>query len=153
MYSYHEASLLRKEFWTTFGQYMAPLLSSQEEKINWINYKTGQKNIFFRMHADNKLAFIALEFTHSDVEIQEIYFRHLKCFAKQLPGGLPNDWIWQLHTHDKKGMKISRLYTEIKNVNILNKQDWPSLISFFKKQAITLDRFWNEAKYSLEALQ
>ncbi|MGN6618356.1 MAG: DUF4268 domain-containing protein, partial [Ilyomonas sp.] len=54
MYSKQEASQLRQEFWTVFGQYMLPVLSSEGMKISWTNYKTGEKNIYFRMNADNK---------------------------------------------------------------------------------------------------
>jgi hypothetical protein len=40
MYPRNEAAQLKKEFWTVFGQYMAPVLSSEGEKISWGNYKT-----------------------------------------------------------------------------------------------------------------
>ena len=54
MYSKSEASQLKQEFWTSFGQYMSPVLSAEGEKLNWINYKTGEKDIFFKMKANNK---------------------------------------------------------------------------------------------------
>ena len=54
MYSKHEASQLRQEFWTPFGRYMQPVLSSEGERVNWINYKTGAKHIYFRMDAGTK---------------------------------------------------------------------------------------------------
>ena len=57
MYSRQEASILKQEFWTSFGLYMNPVLSSEGEKINWVNYKTGEKGIRFKMHADNRSAY------------------------------------------------------------------------------------------------
>src|SRR6478609_11755981 len=51
MYSKKEAGELKQEFWTKFGQYMNPIPSSDYEQVNWINYKTGEKDIFIRMHA------------------------------------------------------------------------------------------------------
>ena len=60
MYSKKEISLTRQEFWTAFGQYMAPIPSAGGEKINWINYKTGVKHIYFKMEADQKFASIGL---------------------------------------------------------------------------------------------
>jgi len=50
MFSKKEASQLRKKFWMIFGQYMSPVLSSEGEKINWINYKTGVKGLQFKMN-------------------------------------------------------------------------------------------------------
>lgn len=73
MYSRQEASQLKQEFWTVFGQYIKPILSAEGEIINWVNYKTGEKNIAFRMNADNKKAGIAIEFTHKDKDIQQLY--------------------------------------------------------------------------------
>ena len=74
MYSKQEASRLRQEFWTIFGQYMRPVLSADAEKINWINYKTGQKDILFRMNAENEKAGIRIELVHRDSGIRELYF-------------------------------------------------------------------------------
>ena len=73
MFSRQEASQLRKEFWTAFGLYMKPVPSSEGEKINWINYKTGEKNVIFKMDASNKEATIAIELTHQDKVIQQLY--------------------------------------------------------------------------------
>jgi hypothetical protein len=88
MYSKQEAAQLRQEFWTAFGQYMSPVLSAEGEKVNWVNYKTGEKDIRFRMSADNKTAEIAIELTHKDAGIQQLYFDQfveLKSFWTLLP--------------------------------------------------------------------
>jgi hypothetical protein len=58
----------------SFGQYMSPVHSAEGERINWINYKTGEKNIYFRMHADHSKASIAIEITHKDDGVQALYF-------------------------------------------------------------------------------
>lgn len=54
MYTREQISQLRQEFWTTFGQYMSPVLSAEGGKINWLNYKTGIKHLHFKMDADKK---------------------------------------------------------------------------------------------------
>ena len=66
MYSRQQAAQLRQEFWTAFGQYMAPVLSSEGERVNWVNYKTGEKNIAFRMEAGKHKNWIGMEFSHKD---------------------------------------------------------------------------------------
>ncbi|HWI89865.1 MAG TPA: DUF4268 domain-containing protein [Flavisolibacter sp.] len=101
MYSRQEASRLRHEFWTAFGQYMSPLLSAEGEKINWINYKTGEKNISFRMHADNKKAVIAIELNHKDRDIQQIYFEEFLQFKNLFSDTMQEEWSLQLHTFDE----------------------------------------------------
>lgn len=153
MYSKQEASRLRQEFWTTFGQYMSPILSAEGEKINWINYKTGEKNIAFRMHADNKKSSIGIELNHKDSEIQQLYFEQFLQFKNLFDGTMQEDWNWQLQTHDEHGKIISRIYTEKNGVSIFQKQDWPELISFFKPRIIALDEFWSSVKYAFESLR
>lgn len=153
MYSRQEASQLRQEFWTTFGQYMSPVLSAEGEKINWINYKTGEKNISFRMHADNKKASIAIELSHKDKEIQQIIFEQFLQFKKIFDETVNEEWIWQLHTYDEHGRIISRIAKEKSGLSIYQKQDWPGLISFFKPRIIALDAFWSSVKYAFEALR
>ena len=153
MFSRQEASKLRQEFWASFGQYMTPVLSADGERINWINYKTGEKDIAFRMNADNKKAIISIELTHADIEIQQIYFEHFAEIKPILHDILGEEWNWQLHTHDEHGKLISRIFTEKQGCSIFKKEDWPGLISFFKPRIIALDEFWSSAKYSFEALR
>jgi hypothetical protein len=38
-------------------------------------------------------------------------------------------------------------------VSILQKNDWPALISFFKTRIIALDEFWSSVKYDFEGWQ
>jgi hypothetical protein len=153
MYSKQEASQLRQEFWTTFGQYMSPVLSAEGEKVNWINYKTGEKNISFRMQADNKRASIRIELTHKDDEIQQLYFEQLLQFKNMFDDVVNEEWNWQLHAYDEHGKLTSNIFKEKTGVSIFQKQDWPELISFFKPRIIALDEFWSQVKYSFKMLR
>src|SRR4051794_22261210 len=118
MYSRQEASQLRQEFWTTFGQYMAPVQSAEGEKVNWVNYKTGEKDIYFRLFADTKKAVISIDLTHKDEMIQQLYFEQFKELKRIMEATLGEEWIWVLHTHDEFGKVVSRIYKEEKGVNI-----------------------------------
>ena len=153
MYSKQEASQLKQEFWTNFGHYMAPILSADGERINWINYKTGEKGIYFKMNADNKTAFIGIELWHKDTEIQELYFQQFLQLRKILEEALGEEWKWALHTQDENGQTISRIYKELPGVSIFKKESWPDLISFFKPRIIALDEFWSMVKYGFESLR
>jgi len=150
MYSKEQASQLRQAFWTAFGQYMAPVLSAEGLRTNWVNYKTGVKHIFFRMQADNKQANISIEIAHPDKELQQLFFEQLATYKNVLHSTLNEDWEWQLHTTDEYGKTISRVSVEIDAVSIYQKEDWPKLISFFKPRIIALDEFWSDAKYAFE---
>ena len=152
MYSKNEVSQIRHEFWTAFGHYMAPVPSAEGEKINWINYKTGVKHLYFKMEADQTMASTAIELTQPALDIQKLYYDHLLQFKKLLHATLGEEWTWSLHVTEE-GKVVSRIFTELEGVNFFDKENWPSLISFFKQRLIKLDEFWSQAKYGFDVLE
>ena len=153
MYTKEEASQLRHSFWTTFGQYISPQLSSEGLRVNWVNYKTGVKYVYFRMEADKKTATIAIEIAHPDAGIRELFFEQFMELKNILHDYLHEEWTWEPHYTDENGRAISRIYVQQSGVSIFNKSDWPALISFFKPRIILLDEFWNDVKYAFDALK
>ncbi|MCZ8217060.1 MAG: DUF4268 domain-containing protein [Cyclobacteriaceae bacterium] len=152
MYDRETASMMRKEFWTTFGKYMRPVPSSEGLKINWMNYHTGVRDVFFRMDAGVKSAFIAISIEHRDPEIQALYFEQFLELKSLLHSTLGEEWQWQLHLTTNENKIISRIYVELKDVSVFDKAQWPRLISFFKPRIIALDSFWENARYGFEGL-
>lgn len=146
MYSLHETSVIRKNFWTSFGQYMKPINSASGERVNWVNYKTGIRHLYFRMDVNNSLASVAVELRHPDTDEQKQYFEQLLQFKKILEQITGEEWQWQLHYCDEDGNTFSRIVTTFDKVNIFNTNDWPSIISFFKPRIIALDEFWTVVK-------
>lgn len=153
MYSKDEASQIRQSFWTTFGQYIAPQLSADGVKVNWINYKTGVRNVYFRMDAENRSASISILINHPDAGIQELFYEQFVELKAVFNSYMEEEWTWAPLEYDKNGRVISRIYQEIKEASIFNRNDWPKLISFFKPRIIALDEFWSVAKYSFDALK
>ena len=152
MYSKQEASLLTRQFWTSFGRYIAPVVSADGERINWVNYKTGEKDIRFIMMADNKAAKISITLSHKDTALQQLYFDKFVQLKKILHKILGEQWLWCSLTTDQNGGIVSEIYSTLNNVNVLNKTDWPAIISFLKPRMIALDTFWCEYKYAFEGM-
>ncbi|MGC4034801.1 MAG: DUF4268 domain-containing protein [Chitinophagaceae bacterium] len=142
MYSKQEASVIRKNFWTSFGQYMKPVMNAEGEPVNWLNYKTGIKNLFFRMDADNRQASIAIEITGTDADERKNLFTHFEQLKNIFESSIGEDWLWQKNLTDEHGKSFCRISTTITNVNVFNNNDWPAIISFFKPRIIALDEFW-----------
>ena len=153
MYTREQASKLRQAFWTAFGQYMAPVTSAEGMPTNWINYKTGLKDVFFKMQVDKKKASIGIELGQRDPEIQQLFFEQFEALKELLHETVAEEWEWDLHTNDEQGKLVSRIYIELSGVSVFNQNDWPALISFFKPRIIALDAFWNDAKYSFDELR
>ena len=153
MYSKTEATQLQQAFWTTFGQYMAPVQSTEGLPTNWINYKTGLKNVYFRMEADARRASIGIELTEPDAGIRALFFEQFEELKPLLHEALGETWTWEAAATDVHGLPMSRIYEELAPVNLFSRDDWPTLISFFKPRLMALDAFWSDAQYTFEALK
>ncbi len=153
MYSKHEVSLKTKLFWTTLGKYMSPIGSAEGEKISWINYKTEIKNISFKMMVENKIATVSITLHHQNINERQLFFKNFEMVKTLLHDAAGDDWIWQLNYVNNSGETCGRIYKQLQNVSILNKDDWPALISFFKHNMIALDRFWSDAKYLFQTVE
>ena len=152
MYSKEEASKIRQQFWITFGKYMKPIPSAEGLPINWINYKTGVKHLFFKMDADQKLASIAIELTHAEDSTRGIFyekFKHLKPLFHELMG---EEWEWAPTVTNEFGVPLSRIQKTLRDESIYSQENWPALISFLKQRIIALDQFWSDVKPLFEAL-
>jgi hypothetical protein len=152
MYSKKEASKLRQEFWTTLGQYMSPIVSAEGEKVNWINYKTGVKDVYFRMEADHKTATLSIELRHKDPVQRQVFYEHFLSLEKIFTSFVSGKWQWLRETIDEHGKPLSRIFYTVENVNIFSKEAWPEMIRVFKTGLIEWDQFWNEVKPGFELL-
>lgn len=151
MYSREEATRLRQEFWITFGKYMKPVLGANGSPVNWINYKTGVKHVFFKTDASNKQASVGIMLTHKDKLIRQIYFEQFESFKAILTDALGEDWHWQLRASGTDG-PASWIGITITDVSIFDKSKWPAIISFLKPRLIALDEFWCDVKPVFESL-
>jgi hypothetical protein len=150
MYTRQEASLIRKKFWTSFGQYMRPLPGANGDTINWLNYKTGIRHLYFRMDADTTQASIAIELRHTNLSLQQQYFEQLQQVKILLEVQTGEDWKWELHQPDEDGNMVSRVSIALEKVNIFDTADWPTIISFLKPRIQALDKFWDLVKDGFE---
>lgn len=144
---------MRQAFWTTFGQYMAPVPSAEGMPTNWINYKTGLKHVYFRMQADGRRATIGIEMTHPDEGIRALFFEQFLALKNLLHETLEETWQWEPEATDANGQPLARIYKALEPVNLFSRDDWPQLISFFKPRMIALDEFWSNAQYAFDELR
>ncbi len=153
MYSKTEAAQLRQAFWTTLGQYMQPVPSADGGPVNWINYKTGLKHVYFRLHADHRHATIGIELTHPDMGVRELFFEQFWELRAMLEETTGEAWTWEPDAIDANGQSLSRIYQELRPANLMARDDWPRLISFFKPRLVALDEFWSTGQYAFDELR
>lgn len=153
MYTRQQASIIRDEFWTAFGQYMAPVPSMEGLKVNWLNYKTGEKDIRFRMEADTKRASIGIVLVHKDPVVRMLYFEQLHELKNILREYTQEEWTWNREISDDSLGTISSVHQVLSGVNIFDRDQWPAIIRFLKPRIIALDAFWYTVKDSFSGLR
>ncbi|REG82768.1 uncharacterized protein DUF4268 [Algoriphagus antarcticus] len=130
---------------------MKPIPNSEGRRINWTNYKTGVRDIYFRMKAENDFASIGIELSHSDEELQELFFDQFGQFRKMLESILGEEWDWKLQQANEFGKPVSRIEKILPDVNVMDSEDWPEIISFLKPRIIAFDEFWENVKPGFES--
>lgn len=146
MYSKEIASAIRSRFFTKLGQYLHPIASSNGQKVNWINYKTGVKQIYFRIDLPNRGCEIGLEICSADADLRKRQFHLLETGRSILDSDPEIKWTWSESSILETGAEISRVFDRLDGVSVLNESDWPVLISFIKPRLLLLDRCWQEVK-------
>lgn len=129
---------------------MKPVPNAEGRRINWPNYRTGVKNIYFRMKAEQEYASIGIEIGHKDEELQELYFMQFKELKNLLKNSLGEEWDWKLITTNEVGQPVSKIEKVLPGVNVMEESDWPKIIAFFKPRIIALDKFWDNVKPGFE---
>ncbi len=125
---------------------MRPVSGAGGDAVNWLNYKTGIRHIYFRMDAGTNSASVAIELRHPDTAMQKTYFEQLQQLKTILGQTTGEEWNWELHGQNEYGNRISRVSQELNGVNIFKEADWPAIISFLKPRIIALDKFWMMVK-------
>ncbi len=143
MYNQKEAAAVRQKFWTNFGKYMSPVPDALAQKINWINYKTGVKGIYFKMNADNNQAVVLVEIPAGNDKWQEYYSVFLS-LKKQFEKVAGKNWTWTNNRTNADGKMAAVIWIELNEVNIFRETDWPEIITFLKRNVVALDTFWKE---------
>ena len=150
MYSKEEAQKIRTRFWTSFGQYMKLHKSSEGQTTNWINYKTGIKDVYFKTDVGNKSARISIEINHHDLGMQELVFEQFEEFRPLFDSYFDEEWTWIKGEMDESGKPVSSISLTLDGVSIFREPDWVQIINFLRTNLMKLDEFWNDVKDSFE---
>lgn len=144
MFSKEEAKELTTLFWTSFGKYMNKHKPQYAKNIKWVNYKTGVKDIFFRLNADKNSASVSIEIQHEDAFIRSLFFEQFE-ELQTLFKGIVGEWTWEKETFNNMGIPSSKIFiNHQQKVNIYLKDTWADCFKFFELNMVKLDEFWSE---------
>lgn len=137
MFSKEESKKIREEFWTSFGK---------EFPRKWLLYNTKIKDVQLKFTFTNNFAQVSLDLTSNDEIMRAYYFEKLESLKTILTTDYLPDIVFEENYPLPEGKNVSRIYTEIKGVNIHNKKNWPMVMEFFEDRMNLLELFFLEYK-------
>lgn len=134
MYSKEQASLLRKEFWTSFGK-------SFPRK--WILYNTKIKDFSFKFVANQKEALVCLDIESKFKTKNELLYEQILELQNILKEDYLPDVIFDEFYLLDTGKIIHRIYVKYNGeFNIYNKNTWQNVFIFFKEAMHQFEEFF-----------
>ena len=138
MFSKEEAQKLRKEFWTSFGDYTKFYSRKIGEPVIWMLYKTGIKGLELKFDLDLKTVKVALEVSARNEERRFDIYAELDQYKAILETGLEEEIIWDDEFKLPEGKMVSRMYVELNDVKYHNRDNWPTIFKFMAENMYQL---------------
>lgn len=137
MFSKSESKQIRQEFWTSFGK---------KYPHKWLLYNTKIKDVTLKFTFITKKAQVSIDIEPSDEIIKTYYYDKLISLKKIITSEFIEDIIYDEFYELDNGKIISRIYVEIENVNIHNRNTWSETMIFLSKNMAKLEEFFVEYK-------
>ena len=135
MFRKEESKKLRQDFWIAFGK-------SYPRK--WVLYDTKVKGLIFRFHFDLKKAMVSMDVEHSDLGARIVLWEKII----SLRAILKDEFLPEANFEDyfvlENGKEISRVYVEINQVSIHNKNTWQETMIFLSKNMNLFECFFGD---------
>jgi hypothetical protein len=144
MYSKADAQLIKKEFWSTFGN---------EYPRKWLLYNTKIKDVTFKFNVDNKKAYVMLDIEPKDENKRKIYFEKVESLKDILIEEFLSDAIFDREHYLESGKIISRVWVELSDVSLNRKSDWETIFNFFYTKMDAFERFFYEYEDYIKDLE
>lgn len=142
MFSREESKQLRQEFWTSFGK-------SFPRK--WTLYNTKIKDFSFKFYFDERKAMVSLDIEDQELVNRIKYYEKLESLQSILKEEYLPDVVYMNTYNLDNGKEISRIYVELKNVSIHNKNTWRQTMEFLNENMEKFENFWSEYEDFIKA--
>lgn len=144
MYSKADAQLIKKEFWSTFGN---------EYPRKWLLYNTKIKDVTFKFNVDNKKAYVMLDIEPKEENKRTIYYEKVESLRDILQEEFLPDAIFERNLYLENGKVISRIWVELTDVSLNRKTDWETIFNFFYDNMDAFERFFYEHEDYIKDLE
>lgn len=152
MRSRDETRTLHQEFYHGFGQRMKRHVSADGARVRWTTYRTGLRDVYFRLDADGRVARVCIDLQHTDAGIRALFFEQFAEFRPLLEDALGPGVVWHQAHYLPSGKEIARIEVIAGGLNLYNRMHWSRLWDFFEEKLLALDDFWVDVREVFYAL-
>ncbi len=137
MFSKEESKKIRQEFWIDFGK---------EYPRKWLLYNTKIKDVTLKFTFTTKKAQVSIDIELYDEFIKAYYYEKFVSLKGIITSKYLPDIIYDEYYKLDNGKIISRLYIELQEVSIHNKNTWEETKEFLYQKMLKLEAFFLEYK-------
>ncbi len=146
MYSREEAKELRVAFWKQFRDFTNKRRKNKGRTGKWILDKTGINALNLRFHFDEQIALVGIDIETRNIDKRLALYEKLESTRSQIDKALGENTIWELEYIRENNKAVSRIYTAIEGVSILDRQHWNRVNMFFFDRMTALEDYFLEYK-------
>lgn len=144
MFTKEEEKQLKLDFWGGLNEILELEKGFHANKVNWMNFNTNIKPLYFRMEADEVGARLCMDIQFPDDGIRAIFYEQFTEFEAILNERFGGNTKWQPSFQHSNGKTISRISVEHEGVSMRDKNDWPKMYEFLRENFVKLEHFWAE---------
>lgn len=144
MYSKEESQRIKREFWIQFAE---------TYPRKWMLYDTKIKDFSFKFYVDNKKAQVLLDIEPKDDEKRKIYYEKVESLKAILLEDYLPDAIFERHFFLESGKEISRIWVDLHNVSVNNRNTWDEIFDFFNEKMTSFEIFFYENQDYIKDLE
>lgn len=146
MYSREEAKERRVEFWNQFREFTNKRRKGKGRTGKWILDKTGINALNLRFHFDETTALVGIDIETRNLDKRLEMFEKLESTRNQINKALGENARWELEYIRENEKSVSRIYTAIEDVSILDRNTWNRVNMFFFDRMTALEDYFLEYK-------
>lgn len=144
MYSKEEAKATREEFWDGFKTFSSSRRVRKKMSGRWMLNHTGIKTLNLRFHIDREVAQVGIDLETRNMDKRLELFEKLESVRKILEETMQEPMIWDIEYIRENGKSVSRIYLQISNVDIYDRETWKLAYNFMFDKMMKLEKFYIE---------
>ena len=144
MYSKQQNQQLKQEFWVAFAE---------KYPRKWLLYDTKIKDFSFKFYVDNRKAQVLIDIENRNLDVRKIYFEKIVSLKNILEEDHVSNLIYEQNYTLESGKTISRIWVELNNISVSNRQYWNTIFDFFEQKMDKLESFFVEYQDYIKDLE